>query len=70
MLDCTDAITRSVENLVAKTKVLNEDDAVKFATLGGYIDFTANRSSDDILNFVVEMGEKVLKDRMTMSSDE
>ncbi|WP_234122280.1 beta-aspartyl-peptidase [Clostridium hydrogenum] len=46
-----------------------EEDAVKFAALGGYIDFTANRSSEDFLNFVVEMGEKVPKDRMTMSSD-
>lgn len=46
-----------------------EEDAVKFANMGGYIDFTANKSSDDFLNFVMEMSQKVPKDRMTMSSD-
>jgi len=46
-----------------------EEDAVKFANMGGYIDFTANKDSDDFLNFVVEMSEKVPKDKMTMSSD-
>lgn len=46
-----------------------EEDAVKFANMGGYIDFTANKDSEDFLNFVVEMSEKVPKDKMTMSSD-
>lgn len=46
-----------------------EEDAVKFANMGGYIDFTANKESEDFLNFVAEMSGKVPKDKMTMSSD-
>lgn len=46
-----------------------EEDAVKFANMGGYIDFTANKSSEDFLNFVIEMSGRVPKYKMTMSSD-
>lgn len=47
----------------------HEEDAIKFANMGGYIDFTADKASEEFLNFLIEMWQKVPFDRITMSSD-
>lgn len=46
-----------------------EKDAVKFANLGGYIDFTASNLSDDFVDFIDKMIQQVPLDRITISTD-
>jgi len=46
-----------------------EEDAVKFANLGGYIDFTASNLSDDFVGFIIKIIKQVPIDRITISTD-
>lgn len=45
------------------------DDAIKFANMGGYIDFTARMQDDKTANLLVDAIKKAPIDRITLSTD-